>query len=90
MSQKIKFIELPKEAAGYAAGCNIDLEIGQKLYTEDQMREYAKAVAEANRVAGFHEAVKLEREACAVIAENFSTRDGYEIAHKIRARSNQS
>ncbi len=25
------------------------------------------------------------REACAVVAENFSTRDGYEIAHNIRA-----
>lgn len=27
-----------------------------------------------------------EREECAIMAENFSTRDGYEIAHAIRAR----
>ena len=33
-------------------------------------------------------AVAEEREKCAVIAENFSTADGYEIAHSIRARSN--
>lgn len=31
---------------------------------------------------------EAEREACAVTSENFSTRDGYEIAHKIRMRSN--
>lgn len=38
---------------------------------------------------GWEAGTKAEREACAVVAENFSTRDGYEIAHKIRSRSNQ-
>ncbi len=33
-------------------------------------------------------ATTIEREACAVVAENFSTRDGYEISHSIRGRSN--
>ena len=37
---------------------------------------------------GSEDMVIAEREACAVFAENFSTSDGYEIAHSIRARSN--
>ena len=48
-----------------------------------------------NALTVFHrsvvEAIKAvvveEREACAVVAENFSTRDGYEIAHNIRTRA---
>jgi len=42
--------------------------------------EFAKIVAQKS--------AEEEREACAIIAENFSTADGYEIAHSIRVRSN--
>ena len=43
------------------------------------------ALKQVANEAGLERAV-IEREACAIVAENFSTRDGYEIAHAIRAR----
>lgn len=50
---------------------------GKTMVSAQWLHDFARAVA------------AKEGEACAVIAENFSTRDGYEIAHKIRMRSNK-
>ena len=51
--------------------------VGDRITVSSQwLHDFARNVAEA------------EREACADIAENFSTSDGYEIAHNIRMRSN--
>ena len=36
-------LPLPEPAAGYGAGCNIELTIGQHLYTADQLHAYAAA-----------------------------------------------
>lgn len=39
--------ELPEAAAGYAQGCNQDLQEGDLLFTADQMRAYARAALAA-------------------------------------------
>ena len=51
---------------------------GSQQNADADSKEFARRVWQV--------AVLTEREASAVIAENFSTKDGYEIAHKIRAR----
>lgn len=59
-----------------ARDCGV--EIAGMPHYQPQLARFAAAVELAT--------LGIEREACAVIAENFSTRDGYEIAHNIRAR----
>lgn len=54
-------LPLPEPAAGYGAGCNIELTIGQHLYTADQLHAYAAAKtaalqAECARLRAFHDA----------------------------------
>ena len=62
-------LPLPEPAAGYGAGCNIELTIGQHLYTADQLHAYAAAKtaalqAECARLRAVDEAM-IVRALCA-------------------------
>lgn len=61
--------ELPKEAAGYMRGCNIDLQEGDLLFTADQMRAYGE-LCRAAPAGGDAEVVRL-RQLLAASEEQF-------------------
>lgn len=42
-------LDLPTPAAGYMAGCNVELKIGDELFTREQMIRFAKACVTADR-----------------------------------------
>lgn len=54
-----------------------------ELYVPSEIAKASYLAAHASQRVKIQEAF----ESCAVIAENFSTSDGYEIAHKIREQA---